>query len=211
MLSPKTKSWNSFRKSKSTTVTVDPASTKLIFEFTDILLPVFRKIVNLSLTSGTVLPPSGMSSPRASMKRTPFSLSDLCWKPISLPRDDSQCNCVHAFALVRVLSEADVAIITPCVCVCVCVCASVCVRFIFLLSLFVTLHIFLHLTAMCSSAFGNGWVGRSCLYFLVQVSFGSFSVCVCVCVCLCVCVCVTKVRLKQTRPVWWMNECTVCI
>ena len=47
------------------------------------------------------------------------------------------------------------------VCVCVCVC------FFFLLSLFVTLYKFLHLTAVYSSAFGKGWVGRSCLYFLV--------------------------------------------
>ena len=54
-----------------------------------------------------------------------------------------------------------------------CVCA--CVRFFFLLLLFVTLYIFLHLTAMYSSTFGNGWVGRSCLYLLVRVFFGSFS------------------------------------
>ena len=43
------------RESKSTTATVDPAPTKLVLEFADILLPVFHKIVNLSLTSGTVL------------------------------------------------------------------------------------------------------------------------------------------------------------
>ena len=61
---------------------------------------------------------------------------------------------------------------TMSVCVCVCVCDFF---FFFLLSLFVTLYIFLHLTAMYSSSFGKGWVGRSCLYFLVQVSFGSFS------------------------------------
>ena len=42
------------RESKSTTATVDPAPTKLVLEFTDILLPVFQKIVNVSLTSGTV-------------------------------------------------------------------------------------------------------------------------------------------------------------
>ena len=68
------------------------------------------------------LPPSGMSSPRASRRRTPFSLSDLRWKPISLPRDDSQGDCVRAPALVCMLSEVDVAIITLCVCVCVCAC-----------------------------------------------------------------------------------------
>ena len=67
------------------------------------------------------LPPSGMSSPRAS--RTPFSLLDLRWKPISLPRDDSQCDCVRLRWCV--LSEDDVAIITVCVCVCVCVIFSV--------------------------------------------------------------------------------------
>ena len=40
----------------------------------------------------------------------------------------------------------------------------------FLLSLFVTLYIFLHLTVMHSSTFGKGWVGRyECM------SFGSFS------------------------------------
>ena len=65
-----------------------------------------------------------------------------------------------------VLSEADVAIITVCVCVC---------ESFFLLSLFVTLYIFLHLTAMYSSTFGKGWLGRNCLYFSVRVSFGSFS------------------------------------
>ena len=42
------------RESKSTTATVDLAPTKLVLEFTDVLLPVFQKIVNLSLTSGTV-------------------------------------------------------------------------------------------------------------------------------------------------------------
>ena len=42
------------RESKSTTATVDPAPTKLVLEFTDVLLPVFQKIVSLSLTSGTV-------------------------------------------------------------------------------------------------------------------------------------------------------------
>ena len=56
-------------------------------------------------------------------------------------------------------------------------CVCVCVWFFsfFLLSLFVTLYIFLHLTAMYSSTFGKGWVSRSCLYLLVWVSFGSFS------------------------------------
>ena len=77
-----------------------------------------------SKPSDMSLPPSGMSSPRASRRRTLLSLSDLCWKPISLPRDVSQCNCVRAPALVCVLSEVDVAIITVCVCVCVCVCDS---------------------------------------------------------------------------------------
>ena len=42
------------RESKSTTATVDPAPTNVVLEFTDVLLPVFQKIVNLSLTSGTV-------------------------------------------------------------------------------------------------------------------------------------------------------------
>ena len=41
------------RESKSTTATVDPAPTKLVLEFTDVLC-LFQKIVNLSLTSGTV-------------------------------------------------------------------------------------------------------------------------------------------------------------
>ena len=94
---------------------------------------------------------------RGAQRRTSFSLSDLRWKPISLPRDESQCNCVCAPACA-------VAIITLCVCV----------WFFCLLSLFVTLYIFLHLTAMYSSTFGKGWVGRSCLYFLVRVSFGTF-------------------------------------
>ena len=38
------------RESKSTTVTTDPAKTKLVFELTIVLLPVFQKIVSLSLT-----------------------------------------------------------------------------------------------------------------------------------------------------------------
>ena len=42
------------RESKSTTAIADPAPTKLVLEFTDVLLPVFQKIVSLSLTSGTV-------------------------------------------------------------------------------------------------------------------------------------------------------------
>ena len=57
----------------------------------------------------------------------------------------------------------------------VCVCVCVCVWFFFLLSLFVTLYLFLHLTAMYSSTFGKGWVGSCCLYFLLWVTFGSFS------------------------------------
>ena len=42
------------RESKSTTATVELAPTKLVLEFTDVLLPVFQKIVSLNLTSGTV-------------------------------------------------------------------------------------------------------------------------------------------------------------
>ena len=33
-------------------MTIDLVPAELIFEFTDVLLPVFQKIVNLSLTSG---------------------------------------------------------------------------------------------------------------------------------------------------------------
>ena len=61
-----------------------------------------RQSGTASEPSDMSLPPSGMSSPRASRRRTPFSLSDLRWKPISLPRDDSQCDCVRAPALVCV-------------------------------------------------------------------------------------------------------------
>ena len=102
-----------------------PPSTSLIFSKNTTLLAFSDQHLDLSLMfpgpriprqSGTAsepsdmsLPPSGMSSPRASRRRTPFNLSDLRWKPISLPRDDSQCDCVRAPALV-------------CVCVCVCVC-----------------------------------------------------------------------------------------
>ena len=47
---------------------------------------------------------------------------------------------------------------------------------LFLLSLFVILYIFLHLTVMYSSTFGKGWVGRSCFTFWYEcMSFGSFS------------------------------------
>ena len=54
-------------------------------------------------------------------------------------------------------------------CVCVCVCL------IPFLLLFLTLYMFLHLTTMHSCTFGKGWVGRGCLYLLVWMSFGSFS------------------------------------
>ena len=47
-------------------------------------------------------------------------------------------------------------------------CVCVCVIF-FLLSLFVILYIFLHLTAMYSSAFGKGWVGRTVCTFGMSV------------------------------------------
>ena len=43
------------RESKSTTATVDTAPTKLVLEFTDVLLPVFQITVSLSLTSGQLL------------------------------------------------------------------------------------------------------------------------------------------------------------
>ena len=131
-----------------------PPPTSLIFSKNTTLLAFSDQHLDLSLMfpgpgiprqSGTASepsdmshPPSGMSSPRAS-RRTPFSLSDLRWKPISLPRDDSQCDSIRAPAMVCVLSEDDVAIITVCVYVYVCVC------FFFLLSLFVTLHICLYI------------------------------------------------------------------
>jgi len=41
-------------KAKPTTSALDPAPTKFVLEFLDILLPVFQKIINLSLLSGTV-------------------------------------------------------------------------------------------------------------------------------------------------------------
>ena len=56
-------------------------------------------------------------------------------------------------------------------CVCVCVCDS-----FFLLSLFVTLYIFLHLTVMHSSTFGKGWVGMSACP-LVVLACESLHVC----------------------------------
>ena len=54
---------------------------------------------------------------------------------------------------------------------CVCVCDS-----FFLLSLFVTLYIFLHLTVMHSSTFGKGWVGMSACP-LVVLACESLHVC----------------------------------
>ena len=92
------------------------------------------------------LPPSGMSSPRASRRRTPLMLPQLL------------CVCVCV-----------------CVCVCACVCVCVCDSF-FLLSLFVTLYIFLHLTVMHSSTFGKGWVGMSACP-LVVLACESLHVC----------------------------------
>ena len=57
-------------------------------------------------------------------------------------------------------------------CVCVCVCDS----FFFLLSLFVTVYIFTFNCYTCIvPLLGRGRWGRSCLYFLVWVSFSSFS------------------------------------
>ena len=40
--------------SKPTTAAVDPMSTKFVLELTNVLLPVFQKIVNLSPESSTV-------------------------------------------------------------------------------------------------------------------------------------------------------------
>ena len=40
--------------SKPTTAAVDPVSTKFVLESTNVLLPVFQKIINVSLESGTV-------------------------------------------------------------------------------------------------------------------------------------------------------------
>ena len=102
---------------------ITPPSTSLISKNTT-LLAFSDQHLDLSLMSpgpgiprqsGTasepsdmLLPPSGMSYPRASRRRTPFSLLvlDLCWKhfylPRARPRDDSQCDCVCALALVCV-------------------------------------------------------------------------------------------------------------
>ena len=74
---------------------------------------------------------------------------------------------VNAIVYVRrrwCVSEVDVAIITVCVC------------FFFLLSLFVTLYIFLHLTVLYSSTFGKGWVGMSACP-LVVLACDSLHVC----------------------------------
>ena len=61
----------------------------------------------------------------------PWSPPDVC-TTVRLPTDDSQRDCVRALALVRVLSEVDVAIITLCVrvraCVHACACVRACVR-----------------------------------------------------------------------------------
>ena len=40
--------------SQPATAAVDPVPTKFVLEFTKVLLPVFQKILNLSLESGTV-------------------------------------------------------------------------------------------------------------------------------------------------------------
>ncbi|XP_046581851.1 uncharacterized protein LOC124289284 [Haliotis rubra] len=42
------------KQSKGTTCTLDPAPTKFVLEYFDILLPVFTQIINLSLKCGTV-------------------------------------------------------------------------------------------------------------------------------------------------------------
>ena len=96
---------------------ITPPSTSLIFSKNTTFLAFSDQHLDLSMMVPGPGIPRQMSSPRASRRRTPFSLSDLRWKPISLPRDDSQCDCVRAPALVCVLSEVDVAIITLCVCV----------------------------------------------------------------------------------------------
>ena len=56
------------------------------------------------------------------------------------------------------------------------VCVCVCMWFFFLLSLFVTLYIFLRLTVMHSSTFGKGWVGMSACP-LVVLACESLHVC----------------------------------
>ena len=57
------------RAAKPTTAAIDPVSTIFIPEFTDVFSPVFQKIVNLSLESGTV--------PRAFKKQSLNRLSKI--------------------------------------------------------------------------------------------------------------------------------------
>ena len=112
---------------------ISPPSTSLIFSKNTTFLAFLDQYLDLSLMfpgpgiprqSGTasepsdmLLPLSGMSSPRASRRRTPFTLSDLRWKPPFL----------YVGMIVNVIVYVR---LCWCVCwvkcVCVCVCACVC-------------------------------------------------------------------------------------
>ena len=102
------------RESKSTTATVDPAPTKLLLEFTDVLLPVFQKIVNLSLTSGTVpiafkkavvkplIKKSQILTPRSSVTTVRCPTYPICPRslrePTSCRHTSTQTVCMSSFS-----------------------------------------------------------------------------------------------------------------
>ena len=123
------------RESKSTTATVDPAPTKLVLEFTDVLLPVFQKIVNLSLTSGTVpiafkkavvkpLIKSQISTPRSSVTTVRCPTYPICPRslrerlPTSCRHTSTQTVCMSSFSrhtdVVIALRQPSFAYLTIC-------------------------------------------------------------------------------------------------
>ena len=72
------------RESKPTTAAVDPVSTKFVLEFTDVLLPVFQKIINLSIGSGTVPRVFKKAAVRPLIKKANLDPEDLGhYRPVS--------------------------------------------------------------------------------------------------------------------------------
>ena len=72
------------RESKPTTAAVDPVSTKFVLEFTDVLLPVFQKIINLSIGSGTVPRVFKKAAVRPLIKKANLDSDDLGnYRPVS--------------------------------------------------------------------------------------------------------------------------------
>ena len=92
------------RKSKSTTATVDTVPTKLVLAFTDVLLPVFQKIVSQSLTSGTVPVAFKILTQRSSVTTVRCPAYRICPRslrerlPTSCKHISTQTVCISSFS-----------------------------------------------------------------------------------------------------------------